>query len=103
MTASVAGALTLVLVGVAFLCAALVGWWRLGEDPSSRPRRITGAVVDALVGVVALADGAVSVIDEPERVVVWSVGSVVLVIAVVLLARRHRLGHDAGLWSPGPS
>jgi len=31
----------------------------------------TGAVVDLLVGAVALGDGAVSVIGEPERVAVW--------------------------------
>jgi hypothetical protein len=80
VTASVAGALLLVLIGVAFLCAATVGWWRLGEDPSSWVLRVTGVVIDVLVGLVALADGFVSVIGEPERVVVWSVGSAVLVV-----------------------
>ncbi len=103
MTASVIGSGLLILIGVVFSCAALVGWWRLGEDPSSRARRIAGAVVDLLVGAVALADGAVSVIGEPERVVVWSAGSAVLALAVVLLALRHRSGHENAWRRPGTS
>lgn len=94
MTASVVGSLLLVLIGVAFLCAATVGWWRLREDPSSRARRITGAVIDVLVGIAALADGTLSVVDEPERVLVWFIGSAALVGSVALLVVRLRREHD---------
>ena len=90
MTASVAGSLLLELVGVGFLCAALVTWWRLGEDPAARPRRLIGMVVDVLVGVVALADGTISVLGEPERILVWSAGSAALVAAVAMLTVRHQ-------------
>jgi len=84
--ASAVGSLLLLLIGVAFLCAALVGWWRAGEDPSSRRRHLVAVVVDLLVGVAALGDGAVSVLGEPERVVVWSIGSAALVVAVAALS-----------------
>ena len=94
MSASVAGSLLLLLIGVVFLCAALVGWWRAGEDPSSRRRHLVAVVVDLLVGVTALADGTVSSIDEPGRVVVWSIGSAALLVAVALLVVRRRQGHD---------
>ena len=97
VTASVIGSLLLVLIGIAFLCAAILGWWRLGEDPSSRVRHLTGVVVDVLVGLAALADGVVSVIGEPERVVVWSIGSAALVVAVGLLIVRHRREPDTHL------
>ena len=92
--ASVVGSLLLLLIGVAFLCAAVVAWWRVGEDPSSRSRHLVAVVVDLLVGVAALGDGAVSVLGEPERVVVWSIGSAALVVAVALLVLRRRQGHD---------
>jgi hypothetical protein len=94
VTASVAGSLLLVLIGVVFLCAATVGWWRIGEDPSSRTLRITGVVVDVLVGLAALADGIVSVIGERERIVVWSVGSAALIVSLALLIVRHRREPD---------
>lgn len=90
MTASVAGAMFLVLVGVTFLCAALVGWWRVGEDPAARSHRLAGALVDLFIGLAALGDGAVSVIDEPERLIVFSAGSVALVLAVTVLVLHHR-------------
>jgi hypothetical protein len=77
-----------------FLCAATVGWWRLGEDPSSRALRITGVVIDVLVGLAALADGIVSVIGERERIVVWSVGSAALIVSLALLIVRHRREPD---------
>jgi hypothetical protein len=94
MTASVAGSLLLVLTGIAFLTAAVVGSWRLDtDDPSSRSRRLTAMVVDLLIGLAALGDGIVSVIGEPERVVVWSTGSVALAVAVALLVLRHRRDH----------
>jgi hypothetical protein len=51
-------------------------------------------VVDLLVGLTGLGDGAVSVLDEPGRVVVWAIGSAALVVAVALLVVRHRQGHD---------
>jgi hypothetical protein len=89
VTASVAGSLLLVLIGVAFLNAATLAWWRLGKDPSSRVLRLTGVVIDVLVGLAALADGIVSVIGEPERVVVWSIGSAALVVSLALLIVRH--------------
>ena len=92
MTASVAGSTLLVLIGVAFLGAAVAGWWRSGEDPSMRTLRRTGVVIDLLVGLAAVGDGIVSVIGEPERAIVWSVGSAALVGAVALLIlgrRRH--------------
>jgi hypothetical protein len=79
------------------MCAAIVGFWRLGEDPSSRVLRVTGVVVDVLVGLAALADGFVSVLGEPERVVVWSIGSAALVVSVVLLIVRHRRDSDLHL------
>jgi hypothetical protein len=63
----------------------------------SRVRRVTGVVIDVLVGLVALADGCVSVIGEPERVVVWSIGSAALVVSVVLLIVRHRREPDLHL------
>jgi peptidoglycan/LPS O-acetylase OafA/YrhL len=94
MSTSVAGSLLLLLIGVAFLCAALAGWWRAGKDPSSRRRHLVAVVVDLLVGFTALADGTVSSIDEPDRVVVWSIGSAALVVAVALLLVRRRQGHD---------
>jgi heme A synthase len=91
MTASAAGSLVLVLVGVAFLAAAVLGWWRIDpDDEASRVRRTTAVLIDLLVGLAALGDGTVSVIGEPEGVVVWSVGSAALVVAVGLLALRHR-------------
>lgn len=90
MTASAAGSLLLVLTGIAFLCAAIIGWWRLGKDEATRSRRLTGVLIDLLVGLAALGDGTVSVIGEPERIIVWSVGSAALVVAVVLLVRRYR-------------
>ena len=95
--ASVVGSLLLLLIGVAFLCAALVGWWRAGEDPWSCRRHLVAVVVDLLVGVTALGDGAVSVIGEPERVVVWSIGSAGLLVAVALLVARRRQGRDLHL------
>jgi hypothetical protein len=79
------------------MCAAIVGFWRLGEDPSSRVLRVTGVVIDVLVGLAALADGFVCVIGEPERVVVWSLGSAALVVSVVLLIVRHRRDSDLHL------
>ena len=97
MIASVAGSLLLVLIGVAFLSAATVGWWRLGKDPSSRVLRLTGVVTDVLVGLAALADGIVSVLGEPERVVVFSIGSAALVVSLVLLIVRHRRESDLHL------
>ena len=97
MIASVAGSLLLLLIGVAFLCAALIGCWRVGEDPSSRSRHLVVVVVDLLVGLVALGDGIVSVIDEPERAVVWSIGTAALVVSVALLVVRHRREHDLDL------
>lgn len=90
MTASVAGSLLLVLVGVGFWCAALVTWWRLGDDPAARTRRRLGMLVDVLVGAVAIADGTISVLGEPERILVWSLGSAALLGAVTLLVLRHR-------------
>lgn len=90
MTASVAGSMLLVLIGVAFLAAAVVGWWRSGEDPAMRSLRRTGAVIDLLVGLAAVGDGIVSVIGEPERAIVWSVGSSALVAALALLILRRR-------------
>jgi hypothetical protein len=95
--ASAAGSLLLVLTGVAFLCAAIIGWWRHGEDPSSRSRRLTGVVIDLLVGLAALGDGTLSVVDEPERVVVWAVGSAALILSVALLVVRQRREHDLHL------
>jgi hypothetical protein len=97
VTASVAGSLLLVLIGVAFLTAATLGWWRLGKDRSSRVLRVTGVVIDVLVGLAALADGIVSVIDEPERIVVWSIGSAALVVSLALLIVRHRRDPDLDL------
>jgi hypothetical protein len=97
VTASVAGSLLLVLIGVAFLCAGTSGWWRLRKDPSSRVLRLTGVVIDVLVGLAALADGFVSVIGEPERFVVWSIGSAALVASLVLLIVRHRREPDLHL------
>jgi peptidoglycan/LPS O-acetylase OafA/YrhL len=94
MSASVAGSLLLLLIGVAFLCTALVGWWRAGEDPWSRRLHLVAVVVDLLIGVTALGDGTVSVLGEPDRVVVWSIGSAALVVAVALLVVRRRQGHD---------
>lgn len=94
MTASVAGSLLLVLIGVGFWCAALVAWWRIGEDPAARTRRLVGMVVDLLVGAVAIADGTISVLGEPERILVWSLGSAALVAAVtLLLLLGHRHNH----------
>jgi hypothetical protein len=95
MTASAAGSLLLVLTGIAFLTAAVIGSWRLNADGSARSRRLTAVVIDLFVGLAALGDGIVSVLGEPERVVVWSVGSVALVIAVALLVLRHRREHHA--------
>lgn len=89
MTASAVGSLILVLIGAAFLGAAIHEWSRLRPGDPSRPRRITSVVIDLLVGVAALGDGTLSVIGEPGRVVVWSVGSVVLAVAVGLLLVRH--------------
>jgi hypothetical protein len=39
----------------------------------------------------------VCVIGEPERVVVWSLGSAALVVSVVLLIVRHRRDSDLHL------
>jgi len=63
----------------------------------------TGAVVDLLVGAVALGDGAVSVIGEPERVAVWSAGSVALAVAVAVLVHRHRREPAIGRRTPARS
>lgn len=96
MTASVAGSLLLVLIGVGFWCAALITWLRVGDDQdlTGRSRRVVGLFVDVLVGAVALVDGTLSVLSEPERVLVWSVGSVALVAAVSLLLVRYRQDHQ---------
>lgn len=93
MTASLLGAVLLILIGVAFLAASLTQWWRLYEDLSLRRRRVLGCAIDLLVGLVAISDGALSVIDHPARVAVWSAGSAVLVIAVAVavLVHRHRI------------
>jgi hypothetical protein len=102
MTASAVGSLILVLTGVAFLGAAAHEWSRLRPDDPSRGRRLTGLVVDLLVGLAALGDGALSVVGEPERVVVWSAGSVALAAAVgLLLVRHHRVVTPAS-GPPGP-
>lgn len=85
MTATVAGSLLLFPIGVAFLCAAIVEWWRLRGDASSRVLRVSGVVIDVLVGFAALVDGFVSVAGEPERVAVWSIGSGALAGSLVLL------------------
>jgi hypothetical protein len=103
VTASLLGAVLLVLVGVAFLAASLTQWWRLDEDPSSRRRRVLGCVIDLLVGGAAITDGALSVLDHPARVAVWSAGSAVLVIAVALLVHRHRIEGAAGRQHAGVS
>lgn len=47
-------------------------------------------LVDVLVGAVAIADGTISVLGEPERILVWSLGSAALLGAVTLLVLRHR-------------
>ncbi|MCD2195246.1 hypothetical protein LQ327_17905 [Actinomycetospora endophytica] len=89
MSASAAGSLILVLVGVGFLAGAIREWSRRRHDDTPRGRRTTGLVIDLLVGAAAVADGALSVVGEPERVIVWSVGSVALVLAVGLLFVLH--------------
>lgn len=95
MTASVAGSLLLVLIGIAFLCAGINGWFRVGEDAAFRSRRLTAVIIDLLVGLAALGDGTLSVVGEPERGVVWLVGSAALVVSVALLVvwlrREHAL------------
>jgi heme A synthase len=85
-----AGSLLLLVIGIAFVSVAVVGWRRRTDDPSVRARRLAGVVVNLLVGVVALADGAMSAIDEPARIVVWSIGSAALLVAATVLITRPR-------------
>jgi bacteriorhodopsin len=84
-----AGSVLLLVIGIAFVSVAVVGWRRT-DDPSVRARRLAGVVVNLLVGVVALADGAMSAIDEPARIVVWSIGSAALLVAATVLITRPR-------------
>lgn len=93
VTASAGGVVLLFLVGLAFLGAAVWGWSHRPEVPDGR--RTLGIAVDVLVGVVALTDAAVSVVDEPARLLLWTGGSAVLVVALVLLHRRGRTPHVA--------
>jgi hypothetical protein len=52
-------------------------------------------VIDLLVGLAALDDGTLSVVGEPERGVVWLMGSAALAVSVALLVvwlrREHAL------------
>lgn len=88
MTATAGGVVLLFLVGLAFLGAAVWGWTHRPEVPD--PGRTLGIAIDVLVGVVALTDAAISVVDEPARLLLWTSGSVVLVVALVLLHRLRR-------------
>lgn len=88
VSATVGGAVVLFLVGLAFLGAAVWSWTRRPDEPDLQ--RSLGIAVDVLVGVVALVDAAISVVDEPGRPALWMAGSVVLVVALVLLHRRRR-------------
>ncbi|MCD2191150.1 hypothetical protein [Actinomycetospora soli] len=83
------GAVVLFLVGVLFLGVAARGCWarRTGAVPT--PGRLTSGV-DVLVGTVALADAASSVADHPARLLLWSGGSAVLVVACALLVVHTR-------------
>ena len=93
MSATVSGGVVLFLVGLAFLGAAVCSWTSRPEEPDLR--RSLGIAVDVLVGVVALVDAAISVVDEPARPALWTTGSVVLLVALILLHRRRRTPRSA--------
>lgn len=106
MTASIGGALALLVVGIGFLSAGALGWLRRGEGEPDQQRRWLGVGVDVIVGSVALVDAGMGVLDAPARVTLWVAGSVALVVAMAMLVVRHR--RPAGRrwpWttlSPGP-
>lgn len=91
MTSSLAGALVLFGLGAAFSIAGVLGVVaRRTGDLRWRPGR-PAILVDLLVGVAATAEAASGIAEVSPRAVLWSVGSAVLVVAVVVLTLSRAL------------
>ncbi|GLZ55615.1 hypothetical protein [Actinomycetospora sp. NBRC 106378] len=87
MNGTVLGALLLHLLGVGFLAVAVASW--LGRrTPGARCR--PGAVVNALVGGLAIGDATVAVVGEPARIAYWAAGAVLVLFAVAAVVLHHR-------------
>lgn len=94
MDPSPVGAVMELVVGLAFLCAAVRA---LRQHYGHLDRHASlGVAVDVVVGIVAVADAASATMAGPPPMLLWGAASVVLLVALALLAHRRLHRHLPG-------